>query len=299
MTAILDAAATRAALPYERLIEALTTAVVERAAGRIRCPERLVVPLRDGTTLLSMPAVADDVAIHKLITVASRNAGRGLPVILGSVAVIDPWTGQVRLVLDGPTVTGRRTAALSLLAVAVLGHGRVGSALLVGTGVQAQHHADALAALHPHVALRVRGRSAASVEAFCRLNAGHPGGIAADAGERFDVVFTCTTSRTPVYDDAARLGTLLVAVGAFQPDAAEIARATVLASAAWVDDLAGARHEAGDLIRAGVDWSGVAALADALTGARPDANRPRLFKSVGCAAWDLAAARVALAASRS
>jgi 1-piperideine-2-carboxylate/1-pyrroline-2-carboxylate reductase [NAD(P)H] len=112
-----------------------------------------------------------------------------------------------------------------------------------------------------------------------------------------DVVITGTTSKQPVYLHPARAGRLIIAVGAFKPDAAEIAPATVLASRIYVDDPEGARHEAGDLLQAGADWSQVQGIAHAL-GAAPMADtEPVLFKTVGCAAWDLAAARVALAAA--
>ena len=81
-------------------------------------------------------------------------------------------------------------------------------------------------------------------------------------------------------------------LGAFTPDAAEVSRETVLASTVIVDDPVGARHEAGDLIQAGVEWSHVISLGDVLEGAAHVAG-PFFFKSVGCAAWDLAACRVA------
>lgn len=115
--------------------------------------------------------------------------------------------------------------------------------------------------------------------------------------DSIDVVIAATTSKTPVYTMPARAGRLVIGVGAFTADAAEIAAETVHASELYVDDLAGARHEAGDFILAAVDWSVVHALAEALAapGQAVDAARPVLFKSVGCAAWDLAACGVARA----
>ena len=115
--------------------------------------------------------------------------------------------------------------------------------------------------------------------------------------DSIDVVIAATTSKTPVYTTPARAGRLVIGVGAFTADAAEIAADVVHASALYVDDLAGARHEAGDFILAGVDWSAVHTLAEALAapGGTVDATRPIVFKSVGCAAWDLAACRVARA----
>jgi 1-piperideine-2-carboxylate/1-pyrroline-2-carboxylate reductase [NAD(P)H] len=101
-----------------------------------------------------------------------------------------------------------------------------------------------------------------------------------------------------VYEAPARRGCLVIAVGSFTPAAAEIGAATVRASRIYVDTLDGARQEAGDLIRAGVEWHDVQPLSQRLRGGdAPDG--PVFFKTVGLAAWDLAAARVAVASNGS
>jgi 1-piperideine-2-carboxylate/1-pyrroline-2-carboxylate reductase [NAD(P)H] len=112
-----------------------------------------------------------------------------------------------------------------------------------------------------------------------------------------DVVICCTTSQEPVYQEPARPARLVVAVGSFTPQAAEIGAATVRASRLYVDDLDSARHEAGDLIRAGIDWGEVRPIAQCLRD-RTIPVGPAFFKTVGHAAWDLAAARVAVAQSK-
>ena len=313
---ILDAAQTSALLPMAALIDAVSQAAIELADGRIRCPERMVVPIgqamRSGA-LLSMPAVAVDISVHKLISVMPGNAQHGLPAIQGHLTIFDGANGTPRLMLDGPTVTGRRTAAISLLALRTLHPQTPRHVLLIGAGVQAAHHLVALADIYPGLRVTVQARSADSAARLVashststlQLRVGVHGRDSAMHATSFDshesdVVITCTTSREPVYHDAAHAGRLLIAVGAFQPEAAEIGPETVRASRIVVDDPASARHEAGDLIRAGVVWSDVQALHSLLcpvANAPVEANtsnRPLLFKSVGCAAWDLAAARVAL-----
>lgn len=300
MTERLDAVATSARLPYATLVDALAEATAQMAAGRIVCPPRSVVPMGDGTLLLSMPAVCADLAIHKLITVAPGNARRGLPVILGTVTALDPVSGEVLLVMDGPTVTGRRTAAMSVLATTVLrprrGPRATTNVLLIGTGAQAGHHVDALSAVFPQSTVHVRGTSTRSVSEFCSRFSGAAVAVRPDdGGVEPDVVIACTTSRTPVYRAPADAARLVVATGAFEPDAAEIDPATVRGSDVFVDDPVGARHEAGDLLQAGIDWSAVKPLAAAVAPYFRLPSRPVLFKSVGCAAWDLAAARVGLA----
>jgi 1-piperideine-2-carboxylate/1-pyrroline-2-carboxylate reductase [NAD(P)H] len=122
-----------------------------------------------------------------------------------------------------------------------------------------------------------------------------------------DLVIALTTSRTPVIPAHLPAQTLAIGVGAFKPDMAELPSALLHSRSIVVDDLAGARHEAGDLLQAKVDWSQVRSLADLLQTPRSPsaAGLPALvalpalpalpiFKTVGQAAWDLAAARVAL-----
>jgi len=290
----LNAAETQARLPFSKLVDALQVAVLELAAGKIRCPDRQAVPMAAGAILLSMPVVADDLAAHKLITVAPQNKACGLPTILGQLAILDGQSGVTRLILDGATVTGRRTAAMSMLGLRALGPGKINRVLVIGTGTQARGHVEALAALYPDIQVGVRGRTGVSEDLFHRAQAHLPlRWVQPSVDDPWDVVITCTTSPTPVYAEAARLDRLLIAVGAFRPEAAELSPEIIHASEVFVDDPAGAPHEAGDLIQANIDWKVVRALAEILPRAAPP-TRPRVFKTVGCAAWDLAAARVAI-----
>ncbi|PXX40767.1 delta(1)-pyrroline-2-carboxylate reductase family protein [Burkholderia sp. MS455] len=293
---VFDAADTAALLDYPALLATLRQAVAEYAAGEIVSPERLVVPLQAGGVMLSMPSSARDLATHKLVNVCPGNGARGLPTILGQVTAYDATTGEMRFALDGPTVTGRRTAAVTALGIDALHGAAPRDILLIGTGKQAANHAEALAAIFPDARLHVRGTSADSAAAFCAAHRAQAPRLAPLDGDAIpdaiDVVVTLTTSRTPVYREAAREGRLVVGVGAFTADAAEIDANTVHGSRLVVDDPAGARHEAGDLIVAQVDWQQVASLADVLGGAFA-VGGPLLFKSVGCAAWDLAACRTA------
>lgn len=295
---VCDPARTAQLLPFDALMQALATAARDQAAGRVLSPERMVVPLGEGGVLLSMPATAPDIAIHKLVNVQPANAQRGLPTIQGVVTVCDTATGRPLCLLDGPEVTGRRTAAVSMLAIRhALGAAPL-QVLLIGTGVQARHHVLALQAVFPQARIWVRGRTDAAAQAFAASAAGPHGSLQAcpqAIAEDVDVVIATTTSKAPVYDLPARVGRLVIGVGAFRPDMAEIGPATLHGSAIYADDPAGARHEAGDLLQAGIDWDGVQSLA-ALLAAGPDPARPVVFKSVGTAAWDLAAGRTALAA---
>lgn len=294
-----DAQHTGALLPYAALVDALQVAALELARGEIRSPQRQVTALAGGT-LLSMLAVGTELAAHKLVTFVPGNPQRQLPAIQGQMSVWDARSGVHMATLDGATVTGRRTAALSMLGVRELLALRPRSFRIIGTGAQALYHIAAIAELYPEAKTYVSGRSEAAAAQFCAAHAGpgaQPWDARTSAEEPVDVVITCTSSQDPVYESPAQRGCLLIAIGAFTPAAAEIAAETVRASRIYVDDLDAARQEAGDLIRAGVEWRQVQPLANVLQGAAaPDG--PVFFKTVGCAAWDLAAARVAAATLR-
>jgi 1-piperideine-2-carboxylate/1-pyrroline-2-carboxylate reductase [NAD(P)H] len=293
---VFDAAQTAALVPYDRLVDTLAATMLDYAAGRITSPERLVVPLAHGGIMLSMPATASDLAMHKLVNVCRGNGALNLPTIHGQVTAYDATTGVPQFMLDGPTVTGRRTAAISMLAIRALTQSVPRDVLIIGTGKQASYHVDALAALYPDARIHVLGSSAERAQTFCGAHASASGKLEALENpaipDSIDTIITATTSKTPVYTLPARAGRLVIGVGAFTPDAAEIGAPTVHASTRFVDDPAGARHEAGDYILAGVDWDSVHPLANALA-APPKSDQPLMFKSVGCAAWDLAACRVA------
>lgn len=291
-----DARGSAALMPYGALIDALRTAALGVSGGDIHCPQRQVLPLESGGALLSMMATAPDLAVHKLVTFVPTNPSRGVPAIQGQVSVWGTNDGSHLLTLDGATVTGRRTAALSMLGVRVLYPRPARSFHVFGTGTQARHHVEAIAELYPAAKITVSGRTARATEEFCTRYAALSPLLSASSADwqQSDVVITCTTSQDPVYDASASSDCLVIATGAFAPTAAEIGANTVQGSRVYVDTLEGARQEAGDLIRAGVDWQTVRSLSKSLSDP-PSPDSAVLFKTVGLAAWDLAAARVAVA----
>jgi 1-piperideine-2-carboxylate/1-pyrroline-2-carboxylate reductase [NAD(P)H] len=293
-----DATQTARLLPYDRLADTLAATMLDYAAGRIASPERMVVPLAEGGVMLSMPATAADIAMHKLVNVCPGNGARGLQTIHGQVTAFDATTGVPQFMLDGPTVTGRRTAAVSMLAIRTLSADIPREVLVIGTGKQAASHVEALASLYPDARVFILGSRAGRASAFCAEHGALSSNLVAleDSAvpASIDVVIAATTSKTPVYAQPAEAKRLVIGVGAFTADAAEIAAATIEGSTLFVDDVAGARHEAGDFILAGIDWSTVQPLASAFLS-QEKRSEPVVFKSVGCAAWDLSACRVAKA----
>lgn len=300
---ILDAQQTADALPYSRLVPALAQAAQEFSSGRITAPERQVVPIDAASVLLSMPAVSADLSVTKLITVHADNARHGLPVIQGEVVVFETHTGRRIALLHGPTVTARRTAAMTLLGIQTLAPAKPKSALLIGTGVQAAAHADALVEFFGVTQFWIVARDIARTQAFCsELSMRHhdrgivASPLSADVMQQdlppTDVLIALTTSRTAVIPAKLAPHTLAIGVGAFKPDMVEFPAALLAERTIVVDDIGGAKHEAGDLIQAGVDWSRVRAIGDILAGRGEPVRGVPVFKTVGQASWDLAAARV-------
>ncbi|MGB3275316.1 MAG: delta(1)-pyrroline-2-carboxylate reductase family protein, partial [Castellaniella sp.] len=245
---VCDAARTAALLPFPALMQEIARAAEDMTAGLLSAPPRQAVPFPNGAVMLSMPATAADVGIHKLVNVAPGNRAHGLPTVNGMVSVYDGDTGRLRLLLDGPTVTTRRTAAVSMLAVSRLQPGGLRHVAVFGTGTQATGHVDAVLELYPDARVDVIGHAPGRAEAFARrFDAGR-----VRPADRVDpaagLVITATTSAVPVYDQPARAGRLVIGVGAYREDLAEIGARTLADSHLYVDDPEGARHEAGDYL---------------------------------------------------
>ncbi|HEY1397710.1 MULTISPECIES: delta(1)-pyrroline-2-carboxylate reductase family protein [unclassified Roseateles] len=292
---VLDAAATSRALPWSPLMEEIALVCREHRDGRLTCPPRQVLPLRQDGVLLVMPCLSDTLSITKLVSVHPLNAALGLPTIAGEVVVLDSRTGQRLAVLDGPALTARRTAAVSMLALQHLIRKAPRRALVVGGGVQARAHVEALQALHPQATIHVQGHQ--TVPGFVEELGVEPLPAESQTRHDWDVIVCATTSRVPVLRPGVGEGAVVIGVGAFRDDMVELPQELVRGAQIWVDDPVGAQAEAGDLMAAG-RFEPQDAIDDLVLGQRPvDDGRTRLFKSVGCARWDLAAARVAVRAA--
>lgn len=299
---LLSPAQTAARLPYPDLAREIAALLADPA---VQVPPRLVQPLPGGGSLFVMPAHDACVAITKLISYTPANAGTGRPAIQGDVVVFDIATGERRLVLDGPTVTARRTAAVSLLAAQTLAPNPQGPLLIVGAGVQGRSHLEAFAAGLGLRDVKIASRSAASAQALAE----HARGLGLRAEVITDpdaaladcpLVVTCTPASGVVLRAAPRPDAFIAAVGAFTPRMVELAPELCREFAARgtiVVDTRDADHEAGDLLQAGLDVPQFVTLQEALHTKknRPGSTSgPVLFKSCGWAGWDLAAARLAL-----
>ena len=301
-------------LPYAALAAELAALLRD---ATVHAPPRLVQPLPGGGSLFVMPAHDSRLAMTKLITFTPANAAKGLPTIQGDVLVFDVATGQRVAVLDGPTVTARRTAAVSLLAAQCLAPEPNGPMLVVGAGVQGKAHVEAFAQGLGVREVWVASRSAASAQQL--VAHAHSLGLAAQvvtdlpaALAHCPLVVTCTPAQGVVLDGPLTARHFVAAVGAFTPAMVELSAELcrhVAAHGTVVVDTADAAHEAGDLLQAGLDVSRFDTLAQVVrslpvagglsgrqAGAARLGNGPVLFKSCGWAGWDLAAARLAVPA---
>jgi 1-piperideine-2-carboxylate/1-pyrroline-2-carboxylate reductase [NAD(P)H] len=301
-TAVFSALQTAQLLPYGLLSDEIARVLVDPS---VKVPARLVHALSGGGSLFVMPASDSQVAITKLITYTPANLlvdhAPRLPAIQGDVVVFDVRTGSRKMLLDGPTVTARRTAAVSLLAARSLAAQPQGRLLIVGAGVQGKAHLEAFAQGLGTREVVIASRSAASAEALAvhARALGMNAQITTSPNEALPdcpMVVTCTPASAVVLSAHPRTDTFVAAVGAFTPKMIELSREFCCffhEHGRIVVDTADACHEAGDLIQAKLDIANRPTLVDLVrTPSAP--TGAVLFKSCGWAGWDLAAARLAI-----
>ena len=295
----LDATATQACLPWNALADEIGALLLD---DTVSVPARTVLPLPGGGSLFVMPATDSHVAMTKLITLTPGNTGTHRPAIQGDVVVFDVHTGERRLVLDGPTITARRTAAVSLLAARHLAQVPAGPLLIVGAGVQGLAHLEAFVAGLGVTEVWIASRSAASAHTLAReaIALGVQAHIATDADAALPhcpLVAVCTPAHEVVLSAPPRADAFVAAVGAFTDKMAELSPPFCHHAAAQgqiVLDSDDARHEAGDLLQAGLDADAFPTLGQLVRRGFAAPAGPVLFKSCGWAGWDLAAARLAM-----
>ena len=299
MAATLDARQTAERLTWRALVDEIEALL--RDDG-VRIPERIVMPTAHGAVLFVMPGCDARVAMTKLITFTPTNGGSAMPTIQGDVTVFDVASGTRRLILDGPTVTARRTAAVSALGARWLAPDTAGPMLIVGAGVQGRAHMEVFAQVLGVRRFRIASRSRASAQALVdhAQALGLQAEVALDADAALadcSLVVTCTPASGVVLRASPRADAFIAAVGAFTPQMVELAPALcrhVADHGRIVVDTREAEHEAGDLLQAGINVAALPSLRDVVRAGRRGGRGPVLFKSCGWAGWDLAAARLAM-----
>ncbi|MDB5413369.1 MAG: ornithine cyclodeaminase [Rubritepida sp.] len=303
----LDKAEIAALLPWPALVEALRAMFV---AG-CQAPLRHRHPLPADGTLLLMPATNATHSGVKIVHVAPGNAARGLPAVHAAYLLSDAVTGAPIALLDGGELTDRRTAAASVLAARYLARPEARRLLVLGSGKVAAALAEAYAASFPLAEIAIWSRNGIHAETLAARLCAH--GLPAHAMPEpdpagFDIVSAATLSTVPLIHGAALTpGTHLDLVGAFRADMRETDGAALARALCVVDTRAGGLAEAGDVVQAiaegHITAEDLAAdLAELCRGRHPGRTSEEqitLFKSVGWAGEDLAAAVLATSRARS
>jgi ornithine cyclodeaminase len=301
----------RKVMPMGDLIGIMERALQEFSAGKVVQPVRTVLPVGTNRAFVGvMPAVLDGSSTvgAKLVTVYESNRHLGLPSHLATVVLLDYATGALLALVDGRYITETRTAAVSAVSVAHLARPGASVLAIVGSGVQARSHLEALRLVRPLGDVRVWSPDAERRTAFARAmtTSATPVravGSAADAVHDADVVVLATSSHVPVIDDGAIApGTHICAVGACRPDFREMPSGLVARSRVFVDSRAAALKESGDILIAIKDGAIsetdiVGELGEVLLGRVAGRLADRdvtIFKSLGMAVEDVVTARHAV-----
>lgn len=308
----------RQLVPMPKAIELMKIAFAELSAGRAVSPLRSVIPVREGSDTLLMPAYVPAAGAlgFKVVSVFPGNLQIGKPTISALVCLLDDQTGEPLAIMDGTFLTALRTGAVSGAATDLLARSDATRLVVFGAGAQGVTQAAATCAVRPIEHITVVDPIEASHERYrqaivrdwpdladrieLRTEAG-------DAVANADVICTATTAKSPVFDDAdVKPGTHINGIGAFTPEMQELPAETVARATVVVDQVDAALAEAGDLIKplaAGqIDRDHVRRelgqlVAGEISGREND-GQITLFKSVGNAVQDVTVAQWAASEAR-
>jgi len=298
---LLTEADVRSVLTMDDLIDTMASALKRFSTGRVEQPVRLMLRAKgDEGLFATMPAFAREPNAlgAKLVTVFGGNHARGLPSHLASIVLLDPDTGALLALMDGRYITEARTAAVSAVSSRLLARKTAGSLAIIGTGVQAHSHLDALSRVHTFRSVTVWSPTKAHRDAFAAAHqvktADHPGEAVVGA----DVIVLVTSSPTPVVENGwVKPGAHVISVGACLPTQREMDADLVARAQLFVDSRTAALVESGDVVqgisegRFGPDHI-VAELGEVVNGAggRRSDTEVTIFKSLGMAVEDVTAA---------
>lgn len=312
MPILLNEAVVRQCLSMPALIDAMSGALAEFSAGRVTQPIRSVLEVGAEKNYFGvMPASIDgrQAVGTKLVTVYPSNHAKGLTSHLATILLLDHATGGLMALLDGRYITEARTAAVSAVSVQQLARPGATSLAILGSGVQAHSHLEAIRHVRDLTDVRVWSPTAANRERFAREASAATGlsvracATPADAVCGAGVIVLATASKTPIVDDAdIAEGAHICAVGACRPDQREMPTALVQRARLFVDSRAAALKEAGEVllpIGEGAITSAhiVGELGDVINGTvagRLDDTQVTIFKSLGMAVEDVVAAQLAV-----
>jgi len=315
---ILNADEVRQALPMTTAIQAVKKGYAALSAGNAVMPLRTQLPVapHEGVTLL-MPAYisgeGESLAI-KIVSVFTNNHTKNLPIIYGTVLVLDPETGQSQAVMDGTALTAIRTGAASGAATDLLARPNSKTVAIFGAGAQGRTQLEAVCSVRAIETVWVYDPNSQYVRDFIAEMAGHgpvpqdlraatsPEQAIADA----DIICTATTSRQPVFPaEAVRPGTHINGVGSYTLEMIEVPPEIMPRAAVFVDSREAVMEEAGELVaainRKLLFPAELTELGEVVLGTAPGRQSPQqitFFKSVGVAVQDTISAQAALQNAR-
>ena len=304
---VVSAAEVHQSLDFPALIDALAAMFKAGCEVPLRHHHGIAVPGAPEATLLLMPAWQPGTALGiKIVSVFPGNAAKSLPAVMGQYLLLDAATGAPRALIDGTALTLRRTAAASALASRFLSRPDSAHLLMVGTGALAPHLVAAHCTVRPIKRVTIWGRNGDHARAAAaKLALPDVSVSAAPSLERAvaeaDIVSCATLATEPlVRGQWLRAGQHLDLVGGFTPAMREADDDAVRRAAVYLDTRAGALKEAGDIVQplasGALEAEAIRGdLLDLCRGTAPGRNDPgaiTLFKSVGTALEDLAAAQL-------
>jgi ornithine cyclodeaminase/alanine dehydrogenase-like protein (mu-crystallin family) len=277
-------------LRMTELIRAMEKTLIDFSAGRVTQPVRSIISIDPpGGFLGLMPALTPDGLGLKAVTFYPSNAEHGIPTHMATIFLVDTQTGAPLAIMDGRLITEMRTAAVSAAATKLLASADAKVLAILGSGVQARSHVDALRLVRRFEEIRVWSPTLEHAKRFAQEIGATATSFAEEAVRDAEVIVTVTSSKTPVLKGAwLKPGCHVNAIGACRPDWRELDD-EAMSNVVLVDSREGAMKESGDVIISGAEI--YAELGETLAGNVPTrANETTIFKSLGMAVEDIAAA---------
>src|SRR6201993_4883016 len=274
------------------LIPAMEKALIDFSAGKVTQPVRSVIKIdvAAATGFLGlMPASTPDGLGLKAVTFYPSNAERGIPTHMATIFLVDPQTGTPLAIMDGRLITEMRTAAVSAAATKLLASPDAKVLAILGSGVQARSHVEALRLVRRFKEICVWSPTHEHAKQFAQ-EIGATAMPAEEAVRDADVIVTVTSSKTPVLKgEWLKRGCHVNAIGACRPDWRELDDNAMRNSVVLVDSREAAMKESGDLILSAAKIH--AELGEAFAGKIDNCSgETTIFKSLGMAVEDVAAA---------
>jgi len=285
----LDEAAVSRLLRMEEVIPAMERALADFSSGKVVQPTRVMVPVAEhGGFLGLMPAYTGASLGVKLVAFYPQN--QGIPTHHATILLFKPETGEPLVNMDGRLITEVRTAAVSAVATKYLARPEASVLAIIGSGIQARSHLEALRLVCRFEDVRVW--SPRHAESFARQFEGVRATSSAEEAVRgADVVVTATTSKVPVlFGEWLSPGAHINAVGAPRPDWRELDDEVLRRARIYVDSREAAFKESGDVIAAGEAFAEIGEVVTEAKPGRQSAEEVTLFKSLGLAVEDVATA---------